>query len=112
MNGIRTSTVFVANKNGLSVFRDPGELPASLRKELKRLVAAGKSATIVIADANGRQRLLEALENTRTFRDTHEPRPEPVRAGSKSAPRYWPLLEALVAALIVAAVCLIAFLSK
>jgi hypothetical protein len=59
---IKTSTILISTDDG-GVFRSLEEVPEPLRKQLAITTASVNSATIVIADQGGRERIAAALRN-------------------------------------------------
>lgn len=62
MPTIKSFTVFVATSKGTQVFRSVEEIPSGVRETLARQTNGMQSATIVIADHNGREELSRALQ--------------------------------------------------
>lgn len=106
---IRTSAVFVSTTTGLRVFRDTDEVPADVRLRMSKMIKAGSCVTMVIADANGRERVRRLIAEGR-----HTPS-QPQHGNSLDRPaqppftRYWPYLEAAIAALLAAAASALVF---
>lgn len=58
----KRSTIFIANAKGIQVFHSVGEVPAPLRRKLHETTRSTNSATILIADRQGREELVRALQ--------------------------------------------------
>ena len=61
---LRTFTIMVYNSNGAQWFRSKDELPVELRQKLEETMQSSNSATILLADRNGREELAKALRGT------------------------------------------------
>jgi hypothetical protein len=59
---IKTSTILISTDDG-GVFRSIEEVPEPLRQQLVATTSSINSATIVIADQGGRERIAAALRN-------------------------------------------------
>jgi hypothetical protein len=104
---IKTSTILISGDDG-GVFRSIDEIPEPLRQTLVASTTGVNSATIVIADQGGRERISAALRN---LPKESEPRPEIVpfapQRSAKLIPTVWwaGLLAALSAAGVTWFVC-------
>lgn len=58
----KRSTIFIAAGNGIQVFHSVSEVPAPLRRKLQETTRSTNSATILIADRQGREELVRALQ--------------------------------------------------
>jgi hypothetical protein len=58
----KRSTIFIANAKGIQVFHSVGEVPPPLRRKLQETTRSTNSATILIADRQGREELVRALQ--------------------------------------------------
>jgi hypothetical protein len=58
----RSSTIFIATTDETRVYRSVSEIPAPLRRKLQESTHSMNSATILIADALGREELLRAVK--------------------------------------------------
>ena len=58
----KRSTIFIANSDGIQVFHSVSEVPAPLRRKLQETTRSTNSATILIADRQGREELVRALQ--------------------------------------------------
>ncbi len=58
----KRSTIFIAAGNGIQVFHSVSEVPAPLRRKLQETTRSANSATILIADRQGREELVRALQ--------------------------------------------------
>lgn len=59
---LKFSTIFVATAEGTRVFRSVEEMPPSLRQTLRKGTHRMQSATILIADRNGREEVARAIK--------------------------------------------------
>lgn len=59
---LKTSTIFVAIGDDMSVYRSLHEMPARVRRTLRESSRAWNSATIMIADRRGRDELVRAMQ--------------------------------------------------
>lgn len=58
----RSSTIFIARGETMTVYRSVDELPPELRRKLQQTTRGLNSATILIADKRGREELIRALQ--------------------------------------------------
>jgi hypothetical protein len=58
----RTSTIFIATEKKTRVYRSVEEVPLLLRRKLLECTRGMNSATILIADKQGREELVRALQ--------------------------------------------------
>ena len=58
----KSSTIFIATDEGTSVYRSIKEIPLPVRRKLQQSMQGMHSATILIADKNGRDELIRALQ--------------------------------------------------
>lgn len=58
----RRSTIFISAGDGIQVFHSVSEVPPRLRKKLQETTRSTNSATILIADRQGREELVRALQ--------------------------------------------------
>ncbi|HEX4751030.1 MAG TPA: hypothetical protein VH302_15930 [Bryobacteraceae bacterium] len=58
----KSSTIFVSTDEGTSVYRSMKEIPLPMRRKLQESMQGMHSATILIADKNGRDELIRALQ--------------------------------------------------
>jgi hypothetical protein len=58
----RTSTIFVATSDDTRVYRSVDDVPLPLRQKLLECTRGMNSATILIADKQGREELVRALQ--------------------------------------------------
>ncbi len=61
---LRTFTIMVYNSSGAQWFRSKDDLPVELRQKLEETMQSSNSATILLADRNGREELAKALRGT------------------------------------------------
>jgi hypothetical protein len=57
----KRSTIFIADAKGIQVFNSVNEVPLPLRRKLQESTRSTNSATILIADRQGREELVRAL---------------------------------------------------
>jgi hypothetical protein len=104
---IKTSTILISSDEG-GVFRSMEEVPEPLRQILASTTTSANSATIVIADQGGRERIAAALRN---LPQESESRPEiapssPQRARMTVPALWWAgLLAAVCAAAVTWVLC-------
>lgn len=58
----KTSTVLIATGGSTRIFRSVADVPPSLRKKLVAATSGPASATILIADENGRKEIVKSLD--------------------------------------------------
>ncbi len=58
----RTSTIFIATSDDTRVYRSVDDVPLPLRQKLLECTRGMNSATILIADKQGREELVRALQ--------------------------------------------------
>ncbi len=58
----KTSTVVVSVGDRTRVYRSVGDVPPALRKKLLEATSGANSATILIADENGRKEIVRSLQ--------------------------------------------------
>lgn len=58
----KTSTVLIATGSKTQVFRSVSDVPPALRKKLVAATSGPTSATILIADENGRKEIMRSLD--------------------------------------------------
>src|SRR3954447_6115527 len=58
----KSSTIYIAAGNGTQVFRSLAQVPPRLRQKLHETTQGRNSATILIADRQGREELVRALQ--------------------------------------------------
>jgi len=59
---LRSSTIFVSIGDRTKVYHSMEEVPPRLRRRLEESTSGMNSATILIADRNGREELMKALQ--------------------------------------------------
>ena len=59
---LKTSTIFVAVGDRLEVFRSMEDVPPELRRRLHSTTNGVNAATLLIADRNGREELVRAIQ--------------------------------------------------
>ena len=94
---LKTSTIFISVGEKTRVYRSVDDVPPKLRRKLSESTNGMNSATILIADRNGREELMKAIQGrpsqlqSRNTRDTQAPaEPE-----DSIARRYWPQIIAV-----------------
>lgn len=58
----KSSTIFVSTDEGTSVYRSMKEIPLPMRRKLQESMQGMHSATILIADKNGQDELIRAVQ--------------------------------------------------
>ncbi|MFL6448854.1 MAG: hypothetical protein ACJ746_14375 [Bryobacteraceae bacterium] len=58
----KRSTIFISAGKGIQVFHSVSEVPPLLRRKLQETTRSTNSATILIADRQGREELVRALQ--------------------------------------------------
>jgi hypothetical protein len=110
----KRSTIFIADGSGIKVFHSVSDVPAPLRRKLHESTRSSNSATILIADRQGREELVRALQGepsnvqcrlaeTLRARQTRPPQ-ENLATVRRSSPRPW------IALLFVLLICASAWL--
>src|SRR5579862_5186158 len=95
---VKSSTILISAGETRSVYRSVDEVPAGLKRQLLRSTNGSNSATIVIADRQGRKEIAKAIRNI--------PAPEPAEP-----PKFRPtLVHAVGVLLLLAAAASIWFL--
>lgn len=59
---VRSSTIFISIGERTQVFRSLDEVPPALRRRLEESTSGMNASTILIADRNGREELMKALQ--------------------------------------------------
>lgn len=59
---VKSSTIFISIGSGTKVYRSMTDVPPLVRKKLTQSLSGMNSATILIADRNGREELARALQ--------------------------------------------------
>jgi hypothetical protein len=77
---IKTSTILIASGEQRSVYRSVEDVPEGLKRQLIRYTNGLNSATIVIADRQGRKEIAKAIRNLPAASDT--PAAEPAKESS------------------------------
>jgi hypothetical protein len=70
---VKTSTILISSGEMRSVYRSVEEVPDSLKQQLLRSTNGLNSATIVIADREGRKEIAKAIRNLPTSAQPPEP---------------------------------------
>jgi hypothetical protein len=76
---VKTSTILISAGELQNVYRSVEEVPDSLKRQLLRSTSGLNSATIVIADREGRKEIAKAIRNLPTSEDPAEPRSAKLR---------------------------------
>jgi hypothetical protein len=76
---VKTSTILISSGEKQNVYRSVEEVPDSLKQQLVRSTSGLNSATIVIADREGRKEIAKAIRNLPTSENPAEPRPKKLR---------------------------------
>jgi hypothetical protein len=76
---VKTSTILISAGELQNVYRSVEEVPDSLKRQLVRSTSGLNSATIVIADREGRKEIAKAIRNLPTSEDPAERRPAKLR---------------------------------
>lgn len=84
---IKTSTIFAAVGGKTEVYRSVDDMPAPLRKQLEASTNSLNSATILIADRNGREELVRALRGLPSHVRTRLAKPLGVPHAAPGRPR-------------------------
>jgi len=91
---VKTSTILIASGEQRSVYRSVEDVPDALKRELIRSTNGLNSATIVIADRQGRKEIAKAIRNL--------PGPVMSRTDKPSASRrVWPVVLQTIGVLVV-----------
>jgi hypothetical protein len=76
---VKTSTILISAGEMQNVYRSVEEVPDSLKRQLLQSTSGLNSATIVIADREGRKEIAKAIRNLPASENQPEPRPAKVR---------------------------------
>ena len=99
---VKTSTILISSGERQSVYRSVEEVPDTLKRELIRSTNVLNSATIVIADREGRREIAKAIRNLPAPAGSSPvPVASPARLGGVTVPQMAGLLAIAVAAAIV-----------
>jgi hypothetical protein len=92
---LKTSTIFISIGEKTRVYRSVNDVPPKLRRKLTESTNGINSATILIADRNGREELMKAIQG----RPSQLPTVNNEQAGKDTvdhiARKYWPQLIAV-----------------
>ena len=92
---LKTTTIFISVGEKTRVYRSVDDVPPKLRRKLTESTNGINSATILIADRNGRDELMKAIQGRPSSLRTERPdQPEKEKA-TDIARRYWPQVIAL-----------------
>ena len=92
---VKTSTILIASGEQRSVYRSVEDVPDALKRELIRSTNGLNSATIVIADRQGRKEIAKAIRNLPGPANSRTDQPAP------AARRVWPVVLQTVGVLVV-----------
>src|SRR5437773_10477745 len=98
---VRTSTILIASGEQRSVYRSVEDVPDALKRELIRSTNGLNSATIVIADRQGRKEIAKAIRNLPGPVSSSVHAEEPDRPAFATAPQIIGVVAILAAAGIV-----------
>jgi hypothetical protein len=76
---VKTSTILISAGEMQNVYRSVDEVPDSLKRQLLRSTSGLNSATIVIADRQGRKEIAKAIRNLPASDNPAEPRSTKLR---------------------------------
>ena len=100
---VKTSTILISSGEKQNVYRSVEEVPDSLKQQLVKSTSGLNSATIVIADREGRKEIAKAIRNLPASENPPESAPKKLRRA---------LLHGIGAVLILAAAVLIWFIFR
>ena len=101
----QTSTVLISTRSTDQVFRSVDEVPAGLRTRLLKSTNGANSATILIADRQGREELAKAIRNLPV---SSSDRPDESKRPERPKPTF-PQIAGLLALLMAAALIWLLF---
>jgi hypothetical protein len=78
---VKTSTILISSGEMQNVYRSVEEVPDSLKQQLVKSTSGLNSATIVIADREGRKEIAKAIRNLPASANPEEPAPKKLRPG-------------------------------
>jgi len=76
---VKSSTILISAGETQNVYRSVEEVPDSLKRQLLRSTSGLNSATIVIADREGRKEIAKAIRNLPASENPAEPSPKKLR---------------------------------
>ena len=76
---VKTSTILISSGEKQNVYRSVEEVPDSLKQQLVKSTSGLNSATIVIADREGRKEIAKAIRNLPASENPAEPSPKKLR---------------------------------
>jgi hypothetical protein len=76
---VKSSTILISAGETQNVYRSVEEVPDSLKRQLLRSTSGLNSATIVIADREGRKEIAKAIRNLPASENLAQPRPAKLR---------------------------------
>jgi hypothetical protein len=98
---VKTSTILISSGERQTVYRSVEEVPDSLKRQLIRSTNGLNSATIVIADREGRKEIAKAIRNLPAPASSPVQAEEPARPGLPTVPQIIGLVAIVAAAGIV-----------
>ena len=88
---LKTSTIFISVGEKTRVYRSVDDVPPKLRRKLSESTNGLNSATILIADRNGREELVKAIQGRPSQLQSRNTRdPQPAEPDQSITRRYWP----------------------
>ena len=103
---VKTSTILISSGERQTVYRSVEEVPDSLKRQLIRSTNGLNSATIVIADREGRKEIAKAIRNLPA------PAPSPVHAEEPARPAFATVPQIIGVAAILAAAGIVWFIFR
>jgi len=103
---VKTSTILISSGERQTVYRSVEEVPDSLKRQLIRSTNGLNSATIVIADREGRKEIAKAIRNLPS------PAPSPVHADEPARPAFATVPQIIGVAAILAAAGIVWFIFR
>ena len=102
---VKTSTILISSRGQRNVYRSVEEVPEALKRELIRSTNGLNSATILIADRQGREELAKAIRNLPV---SSSDRPDESKRPERPKPTF-PQIAGLLALLMAAALIWLLF---
>jgi hypothetical protein len=104
---VKTSTILISSGERQTVYRSVEEVPDSLKRQLIRSTNGLNSATIVIADRQGRKEIAKAIRNLPSPAGS-----SPVHADEPARPAYATLPQIIGLVAIIAAAGIVWFIFR
>ena len=98
---VKTSTILISSGERQTVYRSVEEVPDSLKRQLIRSTNGLNSATIVIADREGRKEIAKAIRSLPAPASASVPADDKARPGMATVPQIIGLVAIVAAAGIV-----------